>query len=281
MNSKLKNLIYAVSSIVIILPAILFASDYIHYSLPMEKMVLWESPEPDKIQKKFQALAVGKELPDHMKGSTCFRTVTDGYFCYPTPSFHSKEFAASWMVSNTTQAYGEIHFDLVEKDCKPDLRSGACGDFYYTLKDIVPMSDGKALVTFADRNYRVGNSTTTLYEITDKFEFSRVLEEFDTFITKCDNYAGTSVTLIQYLGIKEIEDNDYFMTWHFNAEVDDGITCKYPEIIQYSLNHNFVEQFGLPTDITLTVTRSNSTVYTFTEINVNDCTSGMGFFTCD
>ena len=60
------------------------------------------------------------------------------------------------------------------------------------------------------------------------------------------------------------------MNWHFNADVDNGIKCKYPEIIQHSLNHNFVEKFGLPTDITMTMTRSpTGTTITFTEINVN------------
>ena len=133
MNSNLKNLIYAVLSIVIILPGILLTSDYINYTLPMEKMALWESPEQDKIQDRFQEVS-------EKKGSTCFRTVTDDYFCYPTPSLHRKELAISWMFSNTTQAYGEIHFDLVEKDCKPDLRTGTCADFYFTLKLITLMS---------------------------------------------------------------------------------------------------------------------------------------------
>ncbi len=77
MNSNLKNLIYAVSSIVIILPAILFASDYINYTLPMENMVLWEDPffnDPDKFVETSEK-----------KGSTCFTTPSMNYFCYAKP----------------------------------------------------------------------------------------------------------------------------------------------------------------------------------------------------
>ena len=78
-----------------------------------------------------------------------------------------------------------------------------------------------------------------LYEITNDFEFTTIIEKFDTFIAKCDNYEGTSVTVVQYLGITTIDSVDYFMTWHLNALSEEGITCNYPQIIQHSLKHNF------------------------------------------
>jgi len=154
MNSNIKNLIYAVSSIVIILPAILFTSDYYSYTDPMEKMVLWVSPEHDEIEEKFQEVS---EKID----STCFRTVTDGYFCYPKPLIPDMGLGISVLYSNTTKAWGEIHFDSVSD-----------GEFMYTIKNIIPLNDETALFTFADKDYRVGSSTTTTYEITDDFEFS-------------------------------------------------------------------------------------------------------------
>ena len=48
MNSNLKNLIYAVSSIVIILPAILFTSDYIYFQEPLSRVAL--NPDEEKCE---------------------------------------------------------------------------------------------------------------------------------------------------------------------------------------------------------------------------------------
>jgi len=78
-----------------------------------------------------------------------------------------------------------------------------------------------------------------MYEITDEFEFSAIIEKFDTFIAKCNNSEGTSVTIVQYLGITTIGDTEYFVTWHTIANSESGIACDYPQIIQYSFGHDF------------------------------------------
>jgi len=87
----------------------------------------------------------------------------------------------------------------------------------------------------------VGNKNRVDYEITDKFEFDVIVEKFDSFIAKCNNYEGTSVTLVQYLGVDTIDGIDYFLTWHTGADLENPITCDYPQIIQHSLEHNFRE----------------------------------------
>jgi hypothetical protein len=98
-----------------------------------------------------------------------------------------------------------------------------------------------ASITFADNNYRVGNATYTQYEITDNFEFTEIIKKFDTFIAKCNNYEGTRVTIVQYLGVTTIDDIDYFMTWHTTADSELGVRCDYPQVIKYSFGHNFGE----------------------------------------
>jgi len=107
------------------------------------------------------------------------------------------------------------------------------------MKNMTRISDDTAMITFADNNYRVGNKTRTTYEITDKFEFDAIVEKFDSFIAKCNNYEGTTVTIVQYLGIDTRDGIDYFLTWHTIAESEQGISCNYPQIIQNSLDYNF------------------------------------------
>jgi hypothetical protein len=219
MNSNLKNLIYAVSSIVIVLPAILFASDYIHYSFPMEKMVLWEDPffnDPDKFIETSEK-----------KGSTCFTTPSMNYFCYAKPLIYEDGPKTSYVIGENGIS-GELHFDPIDK-----------GEMYFTMKNMTQIEGDTAMITFADNDYRVGNRDRTTYEIIDDFEFSTEIEKFDTFIAKCNYYDGTSVTLVQYLGITTIDDVDYFVTWHTIAESESGITCDYPQIIQHSIGHDF------------------------------------------
>jgi len=125
---------------------------------------------------------------------------------------------------------GEIHFDPID-----------IGATYFLMLDMTLISDDQATISFTDKNYRIGNNQETLYEIDDDFEFTTTVEKFDTFISHCGNYEGTAVTLVQYLGIKEINGNDYFLTWHTTARSEQGIACNYPQIIQYSLDYNFRE----------------------------------------
>ncbi len=219
MNSNLKNLIYAVLSIVIILPAILFTSDYLNYSLPMEKMVLWEDPffnDPDKFVETSEK-----------KGSTCFTTPSMNYFCYAKPLIYEDGPKTSYVIGENGIS-GELHFDPIDK-----------GEMYFTMKNMTQIEGDTVMITFADNDYRVGNRDRTTYEIIDDFEFSTVIEKFDTFIAKCNYYDGTSVTIVQYLGITTIDNVEYFLTWHTIAESESGITCDYPQIIQHSIGHDF------------------------------------------
>ncbi len=152
------------------------------------------------------------------------------YFCYAKPRIYENDLTLISYLIGENGISGELHFDNVD-----------VGPNYFTMKGMSVINEDTAMITFADKDYRVGNSTFALYEITDDFEFSTVVEKFDTFIVKCDNYEGTRVTLVQYLGITTIDDVEYFLTWHTIAESKSGIACDYPQIIQHSLKHNFRE----------------------------------------
>jgi len=187
---------------------------------PFNKMTLWEDPffnDPDKFA----------EI-NEKKDTLCFTTPSMNYFCYAKPRMLEEGHWASYLISNTTKITGEVHFDNVN-----------VGPSYFTIKNMTQIKGDTARITFADNDYRVGNATSILYEITDDFEFTEIIEKFDTFVAKCDNYEGTSVTVVQYLGITTIDGVDYFMTWHLNANSEDGIACEYPQIIKHSFGHDF------------------------------------------
>jgi hypothetical protein len=195
-------------------------SDFYLYSVPLNKMVLWEDPffnDPDKFVETSET-----------KGSTCFTTPSMNHFCYAKPRIYEDGIPRTSYVIGENGISGELHFDSIN-----------AGEFYFTMKGMSVVKGDTVIITFADNDYRVGNMDITNYEIIDEFEFSTVIKKFDMFIAKCDNYDGTSVTIVQYLGITTIDDADYFVTWHTRADSESGITCDYPQIIQHSFGHDF------------------------------------------
>ncbi|QLH05639.1 hypothetical protein C5F49_08855 [Nitrosopumilus oxyclinae] len=219
---KSVNVLFVISTILV--PLLLISlnygaiSDFYSYSVPLNSLVVdiyTFTDDPDKFQKTLDK-----------KDSTCFTTLNDNFFCYEYPRVY--EDSAISYVRGVSGIDGELHFDPIEK-----------GVSYFTMKNMTVISGDTALVTLADKDYRVGNSERTDYEITDDFEFSAVLEKFDVFIAKCNNYEGTSVTLVQYLGVVTLEDKDYFATWHTPASSNVGVACNYPEIIEHSMKHDF------------------------------------------
>lgn len=218
------NKLFVISTIMV--PLLLISlnydsiQDFYTYSVPLNSFVV----EPnfsfgqDRIQKIYQD-----------KDSQCFTTLNKNIFCYEKPRLHGETILISYVIG-TNGIDGEMHLDPIDM-----------GVSYFTMKNMTRISGDTAMITFADNDYRNGNATFTIYEITDEFEFDTIIEKFDTFIAICNNYEGTSVVIVQYLGVDTIDGLDYFLTWHMTASSEQGISCKYPEIIQHSLKHNFRE----------------------------------------
>ncbi len=220
----MKNKLFVISAIFV--PLLLISlnysaiSDFYAYSVPLNSFVVESNflYEQDRFQKTYQD-----------KDSQCFTTLNKNLFCYEKPRLHGETMLISYVIG-TNGINGEMHLNPIDM-----------GVEYFTMKNMTRISGDTAMITFADNNYRVGNKDRTTYEITDKFEFDTIIEKFDTFIAKCNNYEGTGVTIVQYLGVDTIDDLDYFLTWHMLASSEHGITCDYPQIIQHSLKHNFKE----------------------------------------
>lgn len=214
------NILFVISTIFVPLLLISMSyesiEDFYTYSVPLNSLVMSDHAD---IVKNFQ------KMYDY-KDSECFTTSNGNLFCYSNPLIEDGPRATIVLSENGFD--GEIHFDPVDS-----------GTSYFTMKNMTRISDDSAMIIFADNNYRVGNKDRTTYEITDKFEFDAIVEKFDSFIAKCNNYEGTSVTIVQYLGVDTIDGVDYFLTWHTLADSEQGVICDYPQIIQHSLKHNF------------------------------------------
>jgi len=198
-------------------------SDFYTYSVPLNKAKIVPnfSVQPNEFQ----------ETHDE-KDSTCYTTPSMNQYCYKKPKIHdpqNRDHLSSFITGNNG-INGELHFDRV------GLEGGI-----FTIKNMDLIDENTALFTFADKDYRIGNKDRTTYEITEDFEFTTTIEKYDSFITHCGNFDGTGATIVQYLGTATINGVDYFLTWHTVIEPEDRFQCKYPEIIQHSLNHIFGE----------------------------------------
>lgn len=227
MNSV--NILFVISAILV--PLLLISLnysaivDFYAYSVPLNKATIipnFPANDPDKFHK----------VQDE-KDSTCYTTPSSNLFCYTKPKIHdeqNRDHLYSFVVGNN-EINGEIHFDRV------GLEGGI-----FTIKNMSLVNDKEtASITFADKNYRIGNKDRTTYEITEKFEFTTIVEKYDSFITHCGNFDGTGATIVQYLGVTTIDGMDYFVTWHTVILPKNAFLCKYPQLIQYSLKHDFKE----------------------------------------
>ena len=218
---KTNNLLLVISVVIVgaILISINYSSihDFYTYSVPLKDFTISKSSD---FPTTFQEIRDGD--------SECFTTTNGNLFCYLEPVRFSEDGRAVSFVKGENRIEGEIHFDPVDVD-----------GMYFTMLNVTRVSDDGVIITFADKNYRIGNSQETFYEIDDNFEFTVAVEKFDTFISHCGNYEGTIITIVQYLGIQEINGDDYFLTWHTGADSKQGIACNYPQIIQHSLDYNF------------------------------------------
>jgi len=225
-NKKMNtNILLAISVMMVgtILISLSYAaiSDFYAYSVPLNKSEIIPNFPPT--ENEFQNVR-------DMKDSACHTTPSMNQYCYKKPDIRdeqNRDHLHSFIVGDNG-INGEIHFDRV------GLEGGI-----FTVKNIALLDETSALFTFADKDYRIGNKDRTTYEITGDFEFTTVVEKYDSFITHCGNFDGTGATIVQYLGTTTIDDVDYFLTWHAVILPEDKFQCKYPEIIQYSLKHDF------------------------------------------
>ena len=190
--------------------------NFYRYSIPLNSVELWNDflDSPQELQR----------IKD-MQDSKCFITPSQNEFCYYKPGGKGSLKTSTLVGNNVGFDGGEMHFDEVN-----------FGMFYFTMKNMTRINDDAVLITFGD------NDGIVFEQLSEKkviFEFSAIVEKFDTFVSHCSHPEGKSVIIIQYLGIETVDDTDYFVTWHTGGDLEKPVKCNYPEIIQYSLKHDF------------------------------------------
>ena len=191
-------------------------SDFYNIAQPLNDFVLddWISSNyPDRFQEI-------KELDD----STCFVTPTNNQYCYKKPR-GSEDFKSTHPIGDNGIS-GELHLEPLHNITG-----------YWTMKEITPINQDSAEITFSDNSERYPKNTLDRWHMTE-FEFTKIIKKYDTFVAICSNN-GKNLEVMQFLGIITIEKVDYVATWHIGAASENAVNCKYPQIIQASFGVDF------------------------------------------
>ena len=191
-------------------------SDFYNIAQPLNDFVLddWISSNyPDRFQEI-------KELDD----STCFVTPTNNQYCYKKPK-GGEDFKSTHPIGDNGIS-GELHLEPLHNITG-----------YWTMKEITPINQDSAVITFSDNSERYPKNTLDRWHMTE-FEFTKIIKKYDTFVAICSNN-GKNLEVMQFLGIITIEKVDYVATWHIGAASENAVDCKYPQIIQASFGVDF------------------------------------------
>jgi len=209
MNSNLKNLIYAVSSIVIILPAILFASDYIYFQEPLSRVAL----NPDEAKCDLDCV---EKLDDVYK---CVEINPDEFVCRrergntPGAGFSNVQShsAAPW-------THGEI----------VDFPEGQADVRFFNIENM-KIIDKNSKIIHLDFNDSLDRDADT------NIVYSVELQLGDTFVSHCRD-SSKSTHLVKYTELYEHENKTYAEFWGLHPFTPPELfPCDLPKILDSSL----------------------------------------------
>lgn len=222
MKTNLKNTIYAISSIVIILPAILLISDYIYFQEPLSRVALY--PNDPKCDKE------------------CVQQVNDAYKCV---EIKQNEFACR---TKRGDAIGDH-----------DVHYRSAGPISYG--EIVGFPEGKpdvqwfnvANIKIIDKNSKtiqVDFTESSDIEIPPNITYTARLTPNDTYLS-CVN-PWKAVHLVRYVDLYDFENKTYAEFWGLHPFAPPELfPCDIPKILEYSLRTNYddillpqYEEFG-------------------------------------
>ena len=221
MNSNLTNATFAILSIVIILPAIFFISDYIYFQEPLSRVALY---------------------PDDPKcDAECVEKMNESYKCV---EIKQDEFVCRQERGNS---YGD-----------GNVRYSSAGPISYG--EIVSVAEGKTDVRwFGIENLRIIDTNSSVIqadfnESNDENAPSNIiytakLSPGDTFLSCLNPWKSTH--LVRYTGLYEFENKTYAELWGLHPYVPDELfPCDTPKILEHSLNKEYdillpkYEEFG-------------------------------------
>ena len=218
MNSNLKNTIFAISSIVIILPAIFLISDYIHFQEPLSRIVLYpDDPKCDA------------ECVKHMNESyKCIEINQDEYVCRQSRGHPVGDYTVR-SISAGPISYGEI-ISFPE------------GNFDSVLFNI-------AGVRITDRDSKTIEIDFAESEESPSVIYSAKLKPNDSFLSCINPWKGTH--LVYYTDLFEYQNKTYAEFWGLHPYTPPELfPCDLPKLWEQSLRHDYdilipeYEEFG-------------------------------------
>ncbi|MGY5148781.1 MAG: hypothetical protein ACW9W3_01825 [Candidatus Nitrosopumilus sp. bin_68KS] len=221
MNPNLKNTVYAISSIVIILPAILLISDYIYFQEPLSRVALY--PDDPKCDKE------------------CVKKMNDSYKCV---EIKQDEFVCR---RERGDAIGNR-----------EVKSSSAGPISYG--ELVSFPEGKSDVKwFSIENLKIIDKNSNTIQVdfnesndvdaTSNIIHTATLSPNDTFLSCLNPWKSTH--LVRYIGLYEYENKTYAEFWGLHPYTPPELfPCDMPKIIDSSLKIKYdiflpeYEEFG-------------------------------------
>lgn len=213
MNDNYKNAIYAISSLVIILPSIFLISDYNYFQEPLSRVAIYDEPICDEncvkdiTNNKYRCVEIN---PDEF---VCRRargdTITEDQ---ANVKFHS---AGPW-------PYGEI----------VEIPQGKTDDRFFNIENmkILDFDSKKIQLDFNDSLERDAESNVV---------YTAQLHPGDTFVSHCtDNRKSTH--LVKYMDLYEYQNKTHAEFWGTHPFTPPELfPCDLPRIIENSLKINY------------------------------------------
>lgn len=127
------------------------------------------------------------------------------------------------------EPFGDYHLEPVGDNEK----------HWATIRNVTLIDDETIKIDFSANNYRIGNATFTEYEIPNEFEYVHLVKKGQTFISVC--VSESEVAFLKYNGVVHDSKIYYYLFFHGNAILPQGLICKYPQLI----HHSFAVDFNL------------------------------------
>ncbi len=222
MNSNLKNTLYAILPIVIIIPSILFVSDYIYFQEPLSRVGIY----PDDYKCDVECV---EKINESYK---CIEIKSDEFVCRQERGNFRGDVDGVKYTSAGPISYGEI---VSFPEGKTDTR-------WFGIENlkIIDKNSNAIQVDFNESNDEDAPSNII---------YTAKLSPDDTFLSCLNPWKSTH--LVRYTGLYEFENKTYAEFWGLHPSVPPELfPCDMPKILDSSLKIKYniplpeYEEFG-------------------------------------
>ncbi|BDQ30571.1 hypothetical protein NZNM25_07880 [Nitrosopumilus zosterae] len=222
MNPNLKNTLYAILSIMIIVPAILLIHDYIYFQEPLSRVSLY--PDDPKCDKDC--------IEKVSDGYKCVEIKSDEFVCRLERGRHNFSDSAVFYSSAGPISYGEI---VSFPEGKPDV-------YWFNVENMMILNKNSKTIQ------------VDFYESKDNTSISNVI--YTATLAPGDDYVSCVSPwkpghLVRYIDLFEYENKTYAEFWGLHPFTPPELfPCDVQKILEYSLKTDYdislpeYEEFG-------------------------------------